>query len=99
MNDAALELALKKQRLQIAGDGLREDFGRYAAGLAPVFGAADCVTDGIRWLRRNPQLVVVTGVALVVARPKRAWRWGRRALLVWQGWRKLKGVIGRHQAA
>jgi hypothetical protein len=30
MNDTAIELALKKQRLQIASDALRDDFGRYA---------------------------------------------------------------------
>lgn len=98
MTGAALELALRKQRLQIAGERLRADFGRYAAGLAPAFDAADCAVYGTRWLRRNPQLVVAAGVALVVARPKRAWRWGRRAFLAWQGWRKLREILGRRQA-
>jgi hypothetical protein len=39
MNPAVLELALKKQRLQIAGDALRADFARHANGLRPALAA------------------------------------------------------------
>lgn len=99
MNAATLELALKKQRLQIVSEGLRTEFGQCAAGLAPVFSAADCVVDGARWLRSNPELVVGAGVALIVARPKRAWRWGRRIFIGWQAWRKLHALLERRQAA
>ena len=93
MNAAALELALKKQRLQIASDALRHDFGRHAAGLRPLFSGADLATEGVRWARRNPQIVVGAGVALLVARPKRAWRWARRAFFGWQAWRKLRQFL------
>ncbi|MDP1612729.1 MAG: YqjK family protein [Sulfuritalea sp.] len=99
MNPAALELALRKQRLQIAGDSLRKDFGRFASGLTPVFGAADYAVEGARWLKRNPELMVAAGVALVVVRPGRAWRWGRRAFLGWQAWRKLRELLDRRQPA
>jgi hypothetical protein len=99
MNAATLELALKKQRLQIASAGLRSDFGRFASGLAPAFGAADCAVEGGRWLKRNPQLVVAAGVALAVARPARAWRWGRRAFLGWQAWRRLREFLDRRRPA
>ena len=93
MNSVTLELALKKQRLQIASQSLRSDFGRYAAGLAPAFNGADYVVEGARWLRRHPQFIVAAGVALVIARPKRAWRWARRAFVGWQAWRKLRGFM------
>ena len=99
MNSAALELALRKQRLQIAGEGLRTDFGRCAAGLAPVFTAADYAVEGARWVRRHPEIAAAAGVALVVFRPKRAWRWARRAFVGWQAWRRLRIVLGRRQAA
>ena len=95
MNATALELALRKQRLQIAGDKLRSDFGRYAVGLAPAFGAADCAVEGARWLRRNPQILVAAGVAIVVIRPRRAWRWARRAFVGWQAWRRLHDFLDR----
>jgi hypothetical protein len=93
MNAAALELALKKQRLQIASEALREDFGRHATGLRPLFGGADLAVEGVRWVRRNPQLVVAAGVALLVARPKRAWRWARRGFFGWQAWQKLRQFL------
>ena len=95
MSSAGLELALKKQRLQIASAGLRSDFGRYAAGLAPAFDVADCTVEGARWLRRNPQPVIAAAVALLVIRPGRAWRWARRAFVGWQAWRKLRDLLER----
>lgn len=97
MSPSSLELALRKQRLQIASDGLRADFARNAAGLAPAFGVADCAADGVRWLRRHPQVIVAAGVALVVARPRRAWRWARRAFVGWKVWRKLQGLLDQRQ--
>ena len=93
MNDTVLELALKKQRLQIASDALRDDLGRYATGLRPLFSGADLAVDGVRWARRNPQFVVAAGVALLVARPKRAWRWACSAFFGWQMWQKLRQFI------
>lgn len=97
MNSTTLELALKKQRLQIASETLRAEFGIYAAGLAPAFSSADKVVEGARWLRRNPELAVAAGVALAVIRPKRAWRWARRAFVGWQVWRKLSDFVERQR--
>lgn len=93
MNPVALELALKKQRLQIAGETLRADFGRHAGGLRPACAGADLAVDAVCWLRDRPQILVATTVALLVAKPSRVWRWGRRAVLGWQAWRKLRGLI------
>ncbi len=93
MNPAVLELALRKQRLQITGDTLRTDFAHHAGGLRPMFTGADLAVDAAHWLRAHPHVVVVGGVALLVAKPSRVWRWGRRAFLGWQAWRKLRGLI------
>ena len=99
MNSTTLELALRKQRLQITSESLRTDFGRCAAELAPVFAGADCAVEGTRWLRRNPQLLVVAGVALLVIRPKSVWRWARRTFVGWQAWRKLSDYLERRLPA
>ena len=93
MSSKSLELALKKQRLQIASEGLRTDFGDYAAGLRPVFTGADSAVEGARWLRRKPEFVVAAIVALVVIRPRSAWRWARRAFAGWQAWQKLRDLM------
>jgi hypothetical protein len=51
--------------------------------------------EGARCLRRNPELVAAAAVALLVIRPRRAWRWARRAFIGWQAWRKLRNLIER----
>lgn len=99
MNSAALELALKKQRLQIASESLRTGFAKHAAGLMPAFRTVDHLAEAARWLRRHPQLVVAAGVALIVMRPKRAWRWGQRAFVGWQAWQKVRGFLQRRPLA
>jgi len=95
MTARTLELALKKQRLQIASDALRQDFVRHADGLRPVFHAADLAVVGAVWVRRNPQFVVAACVTLLVARPKRAWQWARRAFTAWLAWRKVSELLDR----
>lgn len=97
MNPATLELALRKQRLQIASASLRVEFGDYATGLRPAFTGADYAVEGVRWVRRHPELVVATAVALVVVRPKGAWRWARRAFIGWQVWQKFRDLVERRQ--
>jgi hypothetical protein len=93
MNPAELELALKKQRLQITGEILRVDFGRHAAGLRPTLAVGDLAVDAGYWLRAHPQVAVATTVALLVAKPGRVWSWGRRAYLGWQAWRKVRALF------
>lgn len=95
MNSRLLELALKKQRLQFQSDALRDQWRNNARGLAPVFGAADQVRNGIAWLRRHPEVLVGTGVALAVARPRAIWRWVRRGAIAWQFWRNGQRWLAR----
>lgn len=93
MSPRQVELALKKQRLQIRSAALREDFSSYATGLKPVFALADWGLSALRWLRRHPVLPVTVLVALLVARPSAALRWAQRGFLAWQALRKLRGAL------
>ncbi len=97
MDAVRLDLALKKQRLQLVAASLRTDIARHGSGLAPVFKAADRVVDGTVWVRHHPQVLVAAAVALAVAKPKRAWRWGRRAFIGWQTWRRLQDFLEPRQ--
>lgn len=95
MGSTAIELALKKQRLQIASEGLRADFGRYASGVAPVFIGADIAVGGVQWVRRNREIAVAVGVALLVIRPRSALGWARRGFVLWRVWRSFSDFLDR----
>jgi hypothetical protein len=93
VSSTTLELALKKQRLQIASEGLRADFGRCASGVTPAFIGADMAVAAAHWVRRNKELVVAMGVVLLVIRPRSAVGWARRAFVAWRIWRNLREFL------
>jgi hypothetical protein len=88
MNAKQLELALKKQRLQIQSDHLREQWQAHAQGVAPALGLADQARTGLRWLRRHPSALIGASIAIAAAKPHLLWRWAKRAFFVWQVVRK-----------
>lgn len=102
----AIECALARQRLQLAAAAQRDALARHAAGLAPLFAAADQAQAGIRWARRNPEILAAMTALMLAVRPasrRFAWRWGRRAFFAWRAWRDserwLAGKLGKRPAA
>lgn len=95
MRASAIELALKKQRLQIASAGLRADFGRHASGLTPAFIGADMAVVAAQWVRHNREIVVAIGVALLVIRPRSIFGWARRGFFLWRVWRDFRDFLDR----
>lgn len=93
MSSRQVELALKKQRLQIRSAVLREDFAAYAAGLQPALALVDRGRSALRWLRRHPLLPMVAMVALLVSHPRAALRWVQRGFFAWQTLSKLRGAL------
>ena len=88
-----VELALKKQRLQLRSAALRAEIAGHAAGFAPLFAVGDTLCDGAFWLRRHPELAAAAGVALLVARPRAAFRWARRGIVAWQTWNQVRAWL------
>jgi len=93
MTPRRVELALKKQRLQIRSAALRETLGEHAGYWRPAFAVADRVHAGIRWLQRHPALPVAVLVALLVARPRGVLRWLKRGFFAWQSLNKLQSLL------
>ena len=93
MSPRQVELALKKQRLQIRSAVLREEFSAYAAGWMPAFALADRGRAALRWLRRHPVVPAAVLAALLAARPRTVLRWAQRGFLAWQALRKLQSVL------
>ncbi len=99
MSADAIELALRKQRLQLKSAALREQWAIHAAGLQPVCRAGDRLRDAVAWLRRYPQVLVAGSVALVVARPRIVVRWLRRGVVAWRSWRRLRSWLNAEASA
>lgn len=99
MNARRLELALRKQRLQLHSAQLRADFAADAVAFAPLFAAGDRVRDAARWLQGHPEFAVGAGVALLVARPRGLLAWARRSLVAWQAARRVRLWLDRRLEA
>jgi len=84
-----VELALRKQRLQLQSAAQRDALMVAGEGLKPVFAAVDGVRDGVRWLARHPEWLVGGLVVILVARPRLVLRWARRSFFAWQAWRRV----------
>lgn len=90
MNQRRLDLALKKQRLQLASATQRAQIGQHVAGLAPLFGAADGAGAVLDWVRQRPRWALGGAVVFAALRPRLVWRWGLRGFSLWQLGRRIR---------
>lgn len=93
MTPPSLELALRKQRLQIRSGQLRGEFAEAAVAFQPLFAAGDKLRAGAHWLRAHPEVGLAAGVALLAARPRSLLKWTRRSLFAWQGVRRARSWL------
>ena len=93
MNPKIVELALKKQRLQLQAAAQRVKIMRALESTGPALGVAEKFRTGWRWAKSHPEWLVGIGVALIVARPRIVFRWARRSFIVWRTLRRLRGAI------
>ncbi len=93
MTPKIVELALKKQRLQLEAAAQRVMILQALESAAPAFGAAEKIRSGLRWAKSHPAWLAGIGVALLAARPRAFFRWGRRGFFVWQSLRRLRLAI------
>lgn len=96
MNGRSFELAQKKLRLLQRSEALRLTLAGHGRGLMPVAAGIDSIGRGVVWLRRHPHVLIAGAVALLVARPKAVWRWGRRVYLVGELWQHAREWFMRH---
>jgi hypothetical protein len=77
---------LRQRRAQLVHRStvLRERLARHTEGLQPLFGLADQLRAGWRWVRAHPGVLLLAAGWLLWRRP----RWLFSALLLaWRGWR------------
>jgi len=93
VNPKAVELALKKQRLQLQAAAQRVMILQALESASPAFGAAEKVRSGLRWAKSHPEWLAGIGIALLVARPRAFFRWARRGFFVWRSLRHLRSAV------
>ena len=93
MSPQLLDLALKKQRLQMQSAQLRNEFALHSSALLPAFAVADLAHAGILWLKKHPALPIAMLVALLVARPRAALSQAARLWALWRGVQRFRGVV------
>lgn len=96
MNSRALDLATRHGALKARIDAQRRSLASHSLPLEAALARGDKVLEGVDWLKHHPAAIVVAVAAIVVARPKRAWRWAQRGFFVWRGWQAIKSSLSRH---
>ena len=99
MNERRLELAMRRGWLQSEIDLQRRRIAAQAQPLAHTLDKVDSLADRILRLREHPALIAAAVAALVIIKPRRLWRWGKRGLALWalgRGLRtRLAGLFAR----
>lgn len=93
MGGRRMQLELRRQALVLRSATLRVELTQQVSVLERPLALADEVRFCWRWLRQNPEVPVGIAVALVVARPSRAWRWARRGWGVWRLVRRARSLL------
>lgn len=90
MNTRLLELATRHGALKARIDQQRRTLAKQVVPLEAAFAQGDRMLEGVDWLKHHPAAVFAAVVTVVVARPRRAWRWAKRGFFVWRGWQAIK---------
>jgi len=93
MNEKALALAMRHGALKARIDEQRRLLGQHVAPLESALARGDAALQGVDWLKQHPAAVVAAVAAVVVVRPKAAWRWAKRGFFVWRGWQAIRNKL------
>lgn len=93
MNEKALALAMRHGALKARIEEQRRTLARHAAPLEAALGRGDAALQGVNWLKHHPAAIAAAVAAVVIFRPKAAWRWAKRGFFVWRGWQALRNKL------
>lgn len=93
MNSDLIALAEKRGELKARIAMQRDALAQNIWPVEDALGLADRAVDGVHWLQRHPGVVGGAVLALVVARPRRAWRLARRGFAAWRTFHNLRSRL------
>ncbi len=96
MDSRQIDLALRKQKLQMRADAQRADITRRLAGIDGALDRVDSLRDNLAWAKDKIPLLSVALLVVLAARPKLTLRLAKRA---WVGWLLVRQVRGGRLSA
>ena len=96
MNPHQIDLALRKQRLQMRADAQRTDLTRRLAGIDGALDRVDALRDHLAWAKDKVPVLSVALLVVLAAKPRLTLRLAKRA---WVGWLLMRQVRGGRLSA
>ena len=96
MNPRQIDLALRKQKLQMRADAQRTDMTRRLAGIDGALDRVDSLRDNLAWAKDKIPLLSVALIVVLAAKPRLTLRLAKRA---WVGWLLVRQVRGGRLSA
>ena len=96
MNRRQIDLALRKQKLQMRADAQRTDLTRRLAGIDGALDRVDSLRDNLAWAKDKIPLLSVALLVVLAAKPRFALRLAKRA---WVGWLLVRQMRGGRLSA
>ena len=91
MDSRQIDLALRKQKLQMRADAQRTDLTRRLAGIDGALDRVDSLRDNLAWAKDKIPLLSVALLVVLAAKPKLTLRLAKRA---WVGWLLVRQARG-----
>ena len=96
MDPRQIDLALRKQKLQMRADAQRTDLTRRLAGIDGALDRVDSLRDHLAWAKDKIPVLSVALIVVLAAKPKLTLRLAKRA---WVGWLLVRQARGGRLSA
>ena len=96
MDSRHIELALRKQKLQLRAEAQRTDIAQRLAGIDGALDRVDSLRDNLAWAKDKIPVLSVALIVVLAAKPKLTLRLAKRA---WVGWLLVRQVRGGRLSA
>ncbi len=96
MDPRQIDLALRKQKLQMRADAQRTDITRRLAGIDGALDRVDSLRDNLAWAKDKIPVLSVALLVVLAAKPRLTLRLGKRA---WVGWLLVRQARGGRLSA
>ena len=96
MDSRHIELALRKQKLQLHAEAQRTDIAQRLAGIDGALDRVDSLRDNLAWAKDKIPVLSVALLVVLAAKPRLTLRLAKRA---WLGWLLVRQVRGGRLSA